>query len=79
MRGAIHDILGLFEFLSVDSEVSDRFARIRAELLDAGHPVSTFDLMIAATALVNDLTVVTRNTTDFAAVPGLRLENWHDE
>jgi len=34
------------------------------------------DLMLAATALVHDLTLVTHNTADFVNVPGLRLEDW---
>jgi tRNA(fMet)-specific endonuclease VapC len=36
----------------------------------------TLDLRIAATALVHDLTLVTRNTQDFARVPGLKTEDW---
>lgn len=34
------------------------------------------DRMIAATALVHDLTLVTCNGRDFRDVPGLRLEAW---
>jgi tRNA(fMet)-specific endonuclease VapC len=36
------------------------------------------DLRIAATALVHTLTLVTRNTKDFARVPGLRLADWSE-
>ena len=34
------------------------------------------DLCIAAQALAHGLTVVTRNTRDFARVPGLKIETW---
>lgn len=34
------------------------------------------DLRIAATALANNLTLVTRNVSDFDRVPNLRLEDW---
>lgn len=36
------------------------------------------DLLIAATALAHDLTLVTHNTHDFAHVPGLRVVDWLD-
>jgi len=34
------------------------------------------DLMISATALVNDLVIVTANTRHFSRVPDLAVENW---
>jgi len=36
------------------------------------------DLKIACIALARQLTLLTRNTADFAQVPGLRFENWLD-
>ena len=35
-----------------------------------------FDRLVAAHALVLDLTLVTANTTDFADLPSLRVEDW---
>ena len=34
------------------------------------------DLLIAATAIVNDFTLVTHNTKDYANVRDLRLLDW---
>ena len=40
--------------------------------------VGRMDLRIAAIALEEDATVITRNLRDFERVPGLRCENWAD-
>jgi tRNA(fMet)-specific endonuclease VapC len=34
------------------------------------------DRLQAAIALANGATLVTRNTKDYAGVPGLKVENW---
>jgi toxin FitB len=47
----------------VDTRVADAWGRIVAK---AGRPVPAIDSLIAATALAWDLTLVTRNTRDFA-------------
>jgi tRNA(fMet)-specific endonuclease VapC len=38
--------------------------------------VGTLDLKIAAMALTNGLTVLTRNRRDFGRVPGMVIEDW---
>ncbi len=38
--------------------------------------VNTMDLRIAAIALSQDMTVLTRNTVDFERVPNLKFEDW---
>jgi len=62
--------------LDVDHEVARRFGEVRARLLDRGQPVSGMDLLIAATALVHGLTMVTHNTRHFVNIPGLSVEDW---
>lgn len=41
-----------------------------------GVRIGTHDLRIAATALNQQMTVVTANVSDFARVPGLTVEDW---
>jgi hypothetical protein len=55
--------------LSVDEEIGQTWGRLRAP-----HPEHALDKLIAATALIHDLTVVTRNVEDFAGT-GVRLLN----
>ncbi len=38
--------------------------------------VADFDLLIASTALAENLILVTNNTRHYARIPGIRLENW---
>jgi predicted nucleic acid-binding protein len=67
-------ILPLFKgrVLAPDYPVAERWGELRA-----AHPrtLPYLDSLIAATALVHDLTLVTRNTSDFADIKGIRLLN----
>lgn len=49
---------------------------IRAELAAIGTPIGPYDLLIAAIARSQHLTLVTHNTTEFARVSGLLIEDW---
>ena len=52
------------------------YSRQRRLLKEAGTPIGEMDLLIAAQALGDDLTLVTNNTREFERVQGLKLENW---
>jgi tRNA(fMet)-specific endonuclease VapC len=45
-------------------------------LRHAGVRIGSMDLKIACIVLAHDATLLSRNTSDFSQVPGLRLENW---
>jgi len=49
------------------------YARLLAAIQRSGGTISAMDLLIAATALVDDAPLVTRNVRDFSRVPGLRV------
>lgn len=44
-----------------------------------GTPIGFYDLQIAAIALVNNLTLITHNTTEFSRVDDLVIEDWKIE
>jgi len=50
--------------------------RLRAALVNAGLPIGPFDVLIAGQAVARGLTLVTRNTREFARVGGLAVEDW---
>ena len=57
--------------LAVDTSVADRWGRL---LSTAGRPLPAIDSLLAATAAQHGLSLVTRNTRDFAAL-GLDVIN----
>jgi tRNA(fMet)-specific endonuclease VapC len=58
--------------LPITDAILLRFAELRAFLRRRGHPRSDLDLIIASTAIVHDLTLITRNRKDFSDIPDLR-------
>lgn len=59
--------------LSVTYAIGERYATIRRSMRLQGGLIGDIDTCIAATALVNDLTVVTIDS-DFTRVPGLSVQ-----
>jgi tRNA(fMet)-specific endonuclease VapC len=57
-----------------DIGVARIYARIWAVLMQRGFTVGAHDLIIAATAISLDYTVITANRRDFEKIEGLRLE-----
>lgn len=52
------------------------YGEIRYALEHCGQRVDQFDLLIGATALHNNLTLVTSNTKHFLRMKQLQIENW---
>ena len=71
----VHRILPVwrrFDVLSFTQPAIIRFESLRSLRLNIG----MMDLRIAAIALENNCTVVTRNVGDFSRVPGLAIVDW---
>jgi hypothetical protein len=60
--------------LPIDAEIAEHWGSLMAAAKANGQQVSTIDGLIAASAVVHDLQLVTRNTKDFAKL-GVRLFN----
>jgi predicted nucleic acid-binding protein len=64
--------------LPTSEEVFERAAELWAEGRHTGRPHRDADLIIAATALVHNRTLVTGNTVHFDWIPGLVIANWRE-
>lgn len=58
--------------ISINIDVADYWGHIHAK---SSRSLPVLDSLIASTAIVNNLTLVTRNTKDFSDYPGLELVN----
>lgn len=62
--------------LPVDRRVAHAWAALTARAMGVGRGLGYADALIAATARAHDLTVVTRNTRDFAAAEVPLIDPW---
>jgi tRNA(fMet)-specific endonuclease VapC len=75
-RIAVDAMLRLLPVLDFDFEMSEVYGQILAQ--SSFNRRKIIDRMIAATALVADLTLITTNGEDFADIDGLKLEIWNE-
>ena len=73
-RALLDEMLRQFAVLDFNVDCADAYRKIVRQ--SGFSRRKTLDRMIAATALVNNATLVTANGPDFADIPGLALEIW---
>ena len=54
------------------------YRKEKARLRTKGIIISDLDLFIGATAIVNNMTMVTRNVREFERLENIKIENWID-
>ena len=74
-RKVIETFLSEVDAVSIFSSL-DIFAREKARLSKLGSIIDDFDLLIGATAIANNLTLVTNNEKHFSRLEGIKIENW---
>jgi predicted nucleic acid-binding protein len=72
----VDEILALITVVPLGSKEAQEAGDIYALLEAKGKPIGLADILIAATAKVHNLTVVTRNVKHLERVDGIRVENW---
>jgi tRNA(fMet)-specific endonuclease VapC len=73
-RRGLTDMLESLAVLPFDRAIVDTYGRIVGEI--GFMRTRILDRLIAATALVHDLRLVTNDLSDFRDIPGLTLEVW---
>lgn len=72
-RAELEAHLARYAVLESDDDLCRWWARVRDEAFRRARPISPSDAWIAATALMNQIPLVTHNARHFANIPGLTL------
>lgn len=70
----VSEISKLFKIFPI--QYMRKYGEIRWELERQGLRIGDMDMFIAATAIEEDLILVTDNVKHFSRIPGLKVENW---
>ena len=63
------DVIPIFPALDI-------YAKEKARLKTIGKILDDFDLLIGSTAIFNNMTLVTRNVSDFDRLEDIQIEDW---
>ncbi|EKE04936.1 MAG: hypothetical protein ACD_19C00429G0096 [uncultured bacterium] len=61
------------KIFELDLKVADKFIDIKIDLEKKGTRLEDFDLIIASTAIVNNLTLITKNVKHFSRIPDIQI------
>ena len=72
----IHHLLKFISVLEFDDMAARLFGQITAYLQTIGKPAGDMDILIAATAMVSNHILITRNSKHFMNIPELMVEEY---
>ena len=72
----VNAIKSIFPLLEITSEIMNIFGEVKAYTQKIGKTIDDMDLLIAATAITNNFTLVTHNMKHFENIPNLKVEDW---
>jgi tRNA(fMet)-specific endonuclease VapC len=76
-KSQLQEITALVNVLPFGVTESKSAAQIRVKLEKQGLPIGPYDVLIAATALANNMILVTHNQKEFGRIEGLKIEDWY--
>ena len=75
-RSIVDDFSNHLNIIEWDKSAAEHYGKIRAFLQAGGNIIGAMDMMIAAHAVSQKMTLVTNNEKHFKRVPTLNIENW---
>jgi len=75
-RSIVNDFANHLTIIEWDTSAAEHYGKIRAFLQADGNLIGAMDMMIAAHAVSQKMTLVTNNEKHFKRVPKLNIENW---
>ncbi len=73
---ALDEFIIPLELVSYDEAAAHVYGDIRADLEQAGTPIGSMDMLIAAHAVSLGIPLVTNNMREFERVPSLKVFDW---
>jgi tRNA(fMet)-specific endonuclease VapC len=70
------EIISRVNIISIGAKEASAAGDILADLRKSGNVIGLEDVLIAASAITNQYTVVTANIRHFSRIRGLEVENW---
>ena len=72
----IYRLAEIFPIVGITRSTIEAYTDIKIALDKKGEGIEDFDLLIAATALSLNYTLITNNTKHYKRIDGLQIENW---
>lgn len=76
-KAQIQEFASLTNIIPFGSAEAKYAATIRVKLEKRGISIEPYDILIAASALANNWTLVTHNRKEFERIDGLKTEDWY--
>lgn len=75
-RKILDNFIKYFLIIPYSNNVAVEYGKIRAELERMGKPIGAMDMLIAAHAITENLTLITNNKREFERIKQLKIEDW---
>ena len=72
----VENIKSIFPLVDVTPDIMDVFGELKAKIQKTGRIIDDMDLLIASTAIAENMILVTHNTKHFEKIPNLQIQDW---